>query len=75
MAQAKKTDYDLIKYLVVMHANVTYPYKKYWSASLTIGGYDANGTGHTIEEAYINLAIMIKSSQHFKLQLFKMYQP
>lgn len=51
---------------IVKNAAVTYPYKKYWSASVTLGGCDINGTGNTIQRAYENLRAIIESSAtHF----------
>lgn len=52
-----------VKIWVVMKASVTNPYKKYWSASVTLGN-DVNGTGNTIEKAYKNLTKKIWESPY-----------
>lgn len=48
---------------------VTYPYRKYWSVSVTLGGIDINGTGDTIQKAYKDLQAQIEASPH----LFKAF--
>lgn len=50
-----------VKEWVVKTASVTNPYKKYWSASVTIIN-DYAGKGDTIEKAYINLTDTIYSN-------------
>jgi len=45
-------------------ASVTYPNKKYWSASVTLGGIDINGAGTTIQKAYESLRSKIKNSKY-----------
>lgn len=59
---------DHVKQWVVKNAKVTNPYKKYWSASVSIG-YDYNETGDTIERAYINLTDRIFKSPFIMSQL------
>lgn len=67
---------EQIKQWVVMKAAVTRPPSKefvdgfYYSASVTIGGYNINGIGDTIERAYIALTNMIATSAHYR-ELFK----
>lgn len=46
-----------------MKAAITNPYKKYWSASVTICGMDVNGQGSTIEKAYCDLASNLMLNQ------------
>lgn len=48
---------------IVQKAAVTYPYKKYWSASVTLGGTDVNGEGATIQKAYRALQTKIEESK------------
>lgn len=50
-----------VKQWVVQNAHVNNPYKKYWSASVTLG-YDYNGEGGTIEKAYNDLVDKIMKS-------------
>lgn len=59
---------DLVKRWVVISSAVTYPNKKYWSASVTIG-YDYNGIGDTIEKAYCDLTSKIFNSDFILNQL------
>lgn len=61
---------EQIKLWVVKTASVTNPYKKYWSASVTLG-MDVNGTGSTIERAYNALTDRIFNSKYFKEVLSK----
>lgn len=44
---------------------ITYPYRKYWSVSVTLGGSDINGTGDTIQKAYKDLEAQIQSSKYY----------
>lgn len=60
-----------IKQWVVKKATVTNPYKKYWSASVTLGGMDINGEGDTIEKAYQMLTAFIAASKYYSKELFK----
>jgi hypothetical protein len=50
---------------IVMGSAVTCPYRKYWSASVTLAGMDINGTGDTIQKAYKNLQDQIESSKTY----------
>lgn len=59
---------DHVKRWVVMNAHVNNPYKKYWSASVTIG-YDYYGKGKTIEEAYNDMTDQIFKSPYIMAQL------
>jgi hypothetical protein len=59
---------DQIKLWVVKTASVTNPYKKHWSASVTLG-MDVNGTGSTIEKAYNALTDRIFKSSYFKSEV------
>lgn len=54
---------------IVKKSAVNNPYKKYWSAAVTLGGIDIYGKGSTIQAAYKALYKKIESSQH----LFKAY--
>jgi hypothetical protein len=67
------TQFEKIKFIVAIHSNVTHPYGKIWSASMTIGGMDMNGTGNTIEQAYIALTDIIYTSNYYKRELSKGY--
>lgn len=53
---------------IVRKAAVTNPYKKYWSASVTLGS-DINGIGDTIQKAYEDLYKQISESEY----LFQKY--
>lgn len=57
-----------VKRWVVNNAHVNNPYKKYWSAAVTIG-YDYNGKGDTIEQAYNDLVEQIFKSPFIVAQL------
>jgi hypothetical protein len=61
---------EQIKLWVVKMASVTNPYKKYWSASVTLG-LDINGTGSSIEKAYNSLTDRIFNSKPLKTELAK----
>jgi hypothetical protein len=63
---------EQIKAWVVKKASVTNPYKKYWSASVTIGGMDVNETGDTIEKAYNALTDRLFNSNYYKLEIAKL---
>ena len=52
-----------VKEWVVKHSVVNNPYKKYWSAAVTIG-YDYFGKGDTIEQAYNDMVEQIFKSPH-----------
>ncbi len=54
-----------VKAWVVQKSSVTNPNKKYWSASVTLGGQDVNGIGNTIERAYSALTTRIFTSDYF----------
>jgi hypothetical protein len=58
--------FDTIKNWVVMKASVTNPYKKYWSASVTIFGMDVNGIGSTIEKAYCDLTANLMLNREYR---------
>lgn len=66
------TLFDKIKRWVVLNSIVTNPYKKHWSASITLDGYDYNETGKTIEAAYYALAERICNSPYMWEQLQKL---
>lgn len=55
-----------IKEWVVINASVTNPYKKYWSASVTLCGMDINGIGGSIEKAYNDLTCNIINSKMYR---------
>jgi len=50
-----------VKEWVVKHSKVNNPFKKYWSAAVTIG-YDHYGKGDTIEQAYNDMTDQIFKS-------------
>jgi hypothetical protein len=52
-----------VKRWVVNNAHVNNPYKRYWSAAVTIG-YDYYGKGDTIEKAYNDMVEQIFTSPH-----------
>lgn len=58
--------FDTIKNWVVMKAAVINPYKKYWSASVTICGMDVNGQGNSIEKAYCDLTCNLMLNQQYR---------
>ncbi len=57
-----------VKAWVVNNAKVHNPYKKYWSAAVTIG-YDYYGKGNTIERAYNDIVDKIMKSPFIMAQL------
>lgn len=63
--------WNQVKFWVIINSFVTNPYGKYWSASVTLGGMDVNGTGSTIEESYVKLTTEIMLSAHSKMALEK----
>lgn len=64
----KEVTRDHVKKWVVNHSHVNNPYKKYWSAAVTIG-YDYYGKGDTIEQAYNDLTDYIMKSPYIVYQL------
>lgn len=66
---------EQIKLWVTLKSHLTNPYKKYWSASVTLGGMDVNGTGNTIEKAYISLTKRITESPYLSKALQKLLSP
>lgn len=60
---------DHVKKWVVNNTKVNNPYKKYWSAAATIGGYDYYGKGDTIEKAYNDMTDQIMKSPHIMSHL------
>jgi hypothetical protein len=67
--------YDQVKEWVVKTASVTNPSKRYWSASVTLGGMDINGNGYTIEKAYKELTKYILGSTYYAPMLEKILYP
>ncbi len=65
---AREIKKDHVKQWVVQNASVTNPYKKYWSASVTLG-YDYAEQGDTIEKAYQALTDFIFKSPHVMCKL------
>lgn len=62
--EIKEIKRDYVKQWVVLHSAVTNPYKREtWYASATIG-YDYNGSGKSIEEAYNSLTDEIFNSPY-----------
>lgn len=58
--------FDTIKSWVVIKASITYPHKKYWSASVTVCGMDVSGIGSTIEKAYNDLTCNLMLNKEHK---------
>lgn len=69
------TQREKIRQWVVKKAAVTNPYKKYWSASVTLGGMDINGQGATIEKAYQGLTDIIENSKYYLEQFTLLMKP
>ncbi len=53
-----------VKRWVVNESAVNNPYKKSWTAAITIGGYDYYGEGNTIEAAYEDMTNQIMKSPY-----------
>lgn len=66
---SEKFGSDSLWLWIVKNSTVNNPYKKYWSAAITLGGADIYGKGDTIQAAYKDLYNQIESSEHF----FKAY--
>lgn len=65
MTEKERDLFNKIKAWVVQTSTVTNPYKRYWSASVTLH-MDINGTGDTIEKAYLSLTKLIYTSPYYK---------
>lgn len=64
----KEVTRNHVKMWVVKTAHVNNPYKKSWTAAVTIG-YDYYGEGSTIEQAYNDMVDQIMKSPYIMSQL------
>jgi hypothetical protein len=66
--------YEQIKRWVVMNAVVSY-FKEKWGVSVSLGEWNANAGADSLEQAYVNLSILIHRKpflrEHLKTQLSK----
>lgn len=65
------TEAEIVKRWVVMNAAVTRPTKNIWSVSVTILGYDENGTGASIERAYNDLTDHLLSHDGYRFYVLQ----